>query len=301
MQRRRPAAVPYPTLPVPGEKQPAVLAATFWCALAAMLHVSVYTAARFASNSLAVDAEPPKVRERQHVMIVREPTPDTPPRATETTLAAPRRSETEAAPPREKTVAPRRHRSPEPRRRAVTTKTTPALQSEEKRETVFRDIGVLGSLEMGATGPGGSFAVAVGTSGIDGAIGRSGRIEGVASPRATGNAAPAPVVASPRPSRPSSIRDLRRKAVPKTQHNRRIKATYPKQLREKAVSGEVRAVLLVLADGTVGGVEIVRSADAAFAASAIRVLKQFLFEPAIDEDGKAVVSKVRLTYRFLLE
>jgi len=300
MHTRLPTAVQYPVLPLPEQEQPTVLTGAFWCALAVTLHVLVYAAARFASHPIVVYAGP-KAIERDHVVIIKDPPPAAPPRATEPAVAAPKPPEIEAAILREETTASRRHRSEEPRRRAVPAKTDPPSDRQKKPETVFRDVGVLGSLDVGATGPGGSLAVAVGTSGIGGAIGRNGRIEGVVSPGARGNGAPAPVAALPKPPRPASIRNLHRKAVPKAQHNRRIKAPYPKQLREKSVSGEVRAVLLVLADGTVGRVKIVRSADEAFTASAIRVLKQFLFEPAIDEDGKAVPSEVRLTYRFLLE
>ena len=94
---------------------------------------------------------------------------------------------------------------------------------------------------------------------------------------------------------------MRRRATPNNQHNRRLKALYPRFLREKAITGDVHAVLTVLADGTVGNVKIEESPYDAFAESAARVLKQFLFEPAIDHRGKAVASKIRITYRFALD
>ena len=80
-----------------------------------------------------------------------------------------------------------------------------------------------------------------------------------------------------------------------------MKAPYPKHLQEEEISGEVQAVLIVLSDGHVADVKILKSAHEAFAKSAIGVFKQFLFEPALDKRGEAVTSKVKLTYRFTLE
>jgi TonB family protein len=166
----------------------------------------------------------------------------------------------------------------------------------------FRDIGVLGSVDIGATGTGGtSFTVAVGNSGVSGPIGRGGRISGIAAVRPIGRALSPTLSVKAAPPKIASFRDLRQKASPNVRHNRRIKAPYPEQLREADISGEVRALLIVRPDGTVGDVKILKSAHEAFARSAVRVLMQFLFEPALDKHGNAVMSRVALTYRFTLE
>lgn len=66
------------------------------------------------------------------------------------------------------------------------------------------------------------------------------------------------------------------------------------------LEGEVEARVIVLADGSVGGAQLVSSSDEAFTAAVREALRDARFLPA-QRGGHAVASWVTLQLRFRLE
>ena len=81
---------------------------------------------------------------------------------------------------------------------------------------------------------------------------------------------------------------------------RPILPAYPASLRALGVEGTVEAEVIVWADGSVRGGELVSSTHDAFARAVRRALREAAFVPAV-RDGKKVPSRVRLTLDFRLE
>ena len=79
-----------------------------------------------------------------------------------------------------------------------------------------------------------------------------------------------------------------------------IEPVYPPALRALGVEGDVVARVVVLADGSVGGAELVASGDVAFTAAVREALKTARFHPA-RRGGQPVPSWVTLRLRFRLE
>ena len=79
-----------------------------------------------------------------------------------------------------------------------------------------------------------------------------------------------------------------------------IEPAYPPQLRAMGLEGEVEARVVVLADGSVGGAQLVSSSDEAFTAAVRESLKDARFHPA-ERAGHSVASWVTLRLRFRLE
>jgi TonB family protein len=66
------------------------------------------------------------------------------------------------------------------------------------------------------------------------------------------------------------------------------------------LEGEVEARVIVLADGSVGGAQLVSSSNEAFTAAVRESLKEARFHPA-ERAGRPVASWVTLRLRFRLE
>ncbi len=81
---------------------------------------------------------------------------------------------------------------------------------------------------------------------------------------------------------------------------RPILPAYPASLRALGVEGTVEAEVIVWADGSVRGGELVSSTHDAFARAVRRALREAAFVPAV-RDGRQVPSRVRLTLDFRLE
>lgn len=79
-----------------------------------------------------------------------------------------------------------------------------------------------------------------------------------------------------------------------------IEPTYPPQLRAMGVEGEVKARVIVLADGSVGGAQLESSSDEAFTTAVRESLRHARFEPA-RRAGRPVASWITLQLRFRLE
>ena len=79
-----------------------------------------------------------------------------------------------------------------------------------------------------------------------------------------------------------------------------IEPAYPPQLRAMGREGEVEAIVVVLADGSVGGARLVSSSDEAFTAAVRESLRHARFHPA-ERGGRPVASWVTLRLRFRLE
>jgi TonB family protein len=79
-----------------------------------------------------------------------------------------------------------------------------------------------------------------------------------------------------------------------------IEPAYPPELRAMGLEGEVEARVVVLADGSVGGAQLVSSSDEAFTAAVRKSLKDARFHPA-ERAGRPVASWVTLRLRFRLE
>ena len=79
-----------------------------------------------------------------------------------------------------------------------------------------------------------------------------------------------------------------------------VKASYPPMALRMGLEADVALKVLVDADGRVAKVEVTRSAGMGFDEEALKVIKQFRFEPATS-DGKRVASEFTYIYRFRLE
>ena len=79
-----------------------------------------------------------------------------------------------------------------------------------------------------------------------------------------------------------------------------VEPGYPPKLRAMGLEGEIEARVLVQADGSVGGMQLVSSSDEAFTAAARESLRQARFHPA-QRAGRPVASWVTLRFRFRLE
>ena len=82
----------------------------------------------------------------------------------------------------------------------------------------------------------------------------------------------------------------------------RIEPEYPADALQANREGEVQLNLLVLANGTVGDVEVSSfQNDAAFARSAVEAARRSTFVPGRDEKGTVSDQWVKVTYRFQLK
>ncbi len=78
-----------------------------------------------------------------------------------------------------------------------------------------------------------------------------------------------------------------------------VSPVYPPELKSKRVEGEVHLVLIVLEDGSVDDVRVMRMSSPAFAEAAVEAAKQWKFEPGM-KDGRPVKTRVRLPMSFSL-
>lgn len=78
-----------------------------------------------------------------------------------------------------------------------------------------------------------------------------------------------------------------------------IEPVYPAQLRAMGVEGDVEARVVVLANGSVGRAELLKSSDDAFTAAVRTALKEARFQPA-ERRGRPVASWVTVRLRFRL-
>lgn len=74
-----------------------------------------------------------------------------------------------------------------------------------------------------------------------------------------------------------------------------VPAVYPKAKHDAGITASVLLSIEIGDDGTVGDVQVIKSAGAEFDAAAIAAVKQFVFEPA-DIDGQP--APVKITYRY---
>lgn len=73
--------------------------------------------------------------------------------------------------------------------------------------------------------------------------------------------------------------------------------TYPPELRRAGISGTVRLMFVVRADGTTARITVEASDNPAFEEPAIRAVRKWRFEPG-EKDGKAVNTRVRIDIPF---
>jgi len=276
--------VRFPTVAV--SRRTGNLKITIWLAVAVAIHGGLFFAGRQASAARKAGLD--RVAGQDDATFVAvvplPPAKPEPPTITEPEAAPtpPPEAQKRAAAQREKKVTPR---SPD----------------EAADINSFKDVGAIGSLSADAIGTGDSdFTVAVGDTGVDGQIGTSGRASGKSTPGGTARVGSGEDQTK-KSLKPVQRRDLSRKAKPREGYNQRIKAEYPAALHEAGVSGQVRAVLTIGADGTVLSVRILDATAPEFAAAAAKVLPRFLFESALDKNGAAVLSEIHITYRFTLE
>ena len=293
MTPKAPMTIPFPKLVV--QVRYGYFKAAVWLGVAMAIHGGLFYLANRASTArqtlLARSAEEDEAR---FVVIAPPPLHDLPAKA----ISTPKEAKAEQlTPPKAEPTSVR------PRCVARLPKISPTPSREDKVIGLdsFRDVGAIGSLSADAVGNGHSDStVAVGNTGVAGRIGSYGRVEGKSAPE--GNAlagkdeGDAPVL-----PRPHSRSNLSRKARPIDRHNLKLKAPYPSALHAAGVTGQARALITVLADGTVGAVRILSATAPEFARAGMKVFRRFLFEPALDKNGLAVPSEVTITYRFTLE
>jgi protein TonB len=85
--------------------------------------------------------------------------------------------------------------------------------------------------------------------------------------------------------------------LPKVVHE--AKPEYTAEARRAGIQGTVLLDCLVLVDGTVGDVRVVKRLDPDLDAEAIRTLRQWRFTPG-EKDGRAVPVQVAVEMSFLL-
>ena len=79
-----------------------------------------------------------------------------------------------------------------------------------------------------------------------------------------------------------------------------VKPKYTDAAKARGVQGNVETKAIVLADGTVGDVEVTKSLDPDLDAAAIYAVKQWQFRPGT-KDGKAVDVEVQIEMTFTLK
>jgi len=79
-----------------------------------------------------------------------------------------------------------------------------------------------------------------------------------------------------------------------------VKPKYPELARNAGIEGEVRLVIIVNEDGTVGDVEVVKSLGFGCDEAAVAAIKQWKFTPGKQND-KPVPVKISIPIRFKLE
>lgn len=82
---------------------------------------------------------------------------------------------------------------------------------------------------------------------------------------------------------------------------REVKPAYTAEAIRNRIQGIVRLAVVVLADGTVGEVTVLRSLDSTFGldAQAVLAAKQWLFNPGM-KDGQAVAVRITIEMTFSL-
>jgi protein TonB len=88
--------------------------------------------------------------------------------------------------------------------------------------------------------------------------------------------------------------------LPKVIHE--VKADYTNEARAQRIEGTVLLGAVVLEDGSVGDVEIVRSVDAVYGldANAAKAMKQWTFKPGM-KDGRPVAVAIHVEMTFSLK
>jgi iron complex outermembrane recepter protein len=110
------------------------------------------------------------------------------------------------------------------------------------------------------------------------------------------------VSSSPAPDRPSEARQPRAEAPPAVSPPRvleSVEATYPPDALAARREARVELLVSVLADGTVGEVEVTRSGTQELDAAAVAAVRQWRFEPA-RRGEQAVDTRIRVPFRFAL-
>ena len=81
----------------------------------------------------------------------------------------------------------------------------------------------------------------------------------------------------------------------------KVDPIYPEAARKDKAAGLVVLHSVVTTDGAVAEVEVLEDPDSRLTAAAVAALRQWRFEPARDDSGRAVEVWYRVTFRFALE
>jgi len=81
---------------------------------------------------------------------------------------------------------------------------------------------------------------------------------------------------------------------------REVKPSYTPQALAAGIQGSVLMAVVVLPDGTVGDVTVVRSLDPGLDSSSVFAVKQWLFNPGM-KDGMAVAVRVTIEFTFTIK
>lgn len=83
---------------------------------------------------------------------------------------------------------------------------------------------------------------------------------------------------------------------------RQVQPTYTQEAKDAHIEGTVELSAVVLADGSVGEVQVARSLDTTYGLDdqAVKAMKQWTFEPGT-KDGKPVAVRVAVNLTFTLK
>jgi protein TonB len=79
-----------------------------------------------------------------------------------------------------------------------------------------------------------------------------------------------------------------------------VKPRYPDEAKKARIEGDVTLLCVVRQDGTVGDVEVKKSAEASLDKAAVDAVKQWKFKPGT-KDGKSVAVQVEIEITFRLK
>jgi protein TonB len=89
-------------------------------------------------------------------------------------------------------------------------------------------------------------------------------------------------------------------AISEPQVKEKVPPSYPEQARKERIQGTVVLDAVVEADGTIGTIEVVRSDHELLSEAAVEAVRHWRYEPARDEDGRAVAVIYSVTINFRL-
>ncbi len=118
---------------------------------------------------------------------------------------------------------------------------------------------------------------------------------------ACGGGSATPTAPSPLSAQPLTIYDVDTPGVSLPTLIRNVKPAYTSEALRNRVQGSVLLAAVVLADGTVGDVAVLRSLDTTYGldAQAIIATRQWLFSPGL-KDGQPVAVRVTVEMTFTI-